>query len=181
MHTTENNPDIIVDFITGESVPNVGSELNRQKVERYLVRQKGYRREDVLVDAPIQIDIDGQVYRSKVDLVIQIDDQAFMAVKCAAGSLGSREREIVSAARLFGPAPLPLAVVSDGTSAVVLDVATGKKKSEGLATIPHRSEAVGLIRADRLPSLAPERLAREKLVFRSYDSMNINVRQPVRH
>jgi Type I restriction enzyme R protein N terminus (HSDR_N) len=175
MNATETNPDVIVDFITGETVPNVGTECHRQQLERYLVEQKGYRREEVLVDAPIQVDIDGEVYRSKVDLVIRIDGRPLMAVKCAAGSLGSREREILSAARLFGPTPLPLAVVSDGATATVLDVASGKKKGEGLAAFPHRTEAADLARAARLPPITPERLTREKRIFRSYDSMNVNV------
>ncbi len=176
MNPTETNPDVIVDFITGRSVPNVGSELNRQQVERYLVEEKGFRREEVLVDTPIEVEIDGEVYRSAVDLVIQIEERPLMAVKCAAGSLGSREREIVSAARLLGPVPLPLAVVSDGANATVLDVATGKKRGAGLTSIPSRDEAVSLAQADPIPPVAPERLLREKLVFRSYDSMNVNVR-----
>lgn len=98
-----------------------------------------------------------------------------MAVKCAAGSLGSREREIVSAARLFSEYPMPLAVVSDGSTATVLDTATGKKKGAGLPSIPHRTEALELARRNPMPPIAPDRLAREKLVFRSYDSMNVNV------
>jgi len=172
----DTNPDVIVDFITGQPVSNVGAEANRQQVERYLVEQKGYRREEVKVDAPIDVEIDGEVYRSSVDLIVQLEGRPLMAVKCAAGSLGSREREIVSAARLYGTSPLPLAVVSDGSGATVLDAATGKKKGDGLAAIPTRSQAVNLAQAEPLPPVAPDRLAREKLVFRSYDSMNVNVR-----
>ena len=153
-----------------------GAEANRQQVERYLVETKGYRREDVVVDAPIDVEIDGEVYRSAVDLIVQIDDRPLIAVKCAAGSLGSREREIISAARLYGPSPLPLAVVSDGSDAAVLDVATGKKKGSGLAAIPDRTEAIDLARGEPMPPIAPDRLTRERLVFRSYDSMNVNVR-----
>jgi hypothetical protein len=171
------NPDVLVDFISGERVPNMGAEANRQLVERYLIEVNGYRREEVMVDAPIEVEIDGEVYRSAVDLVVQIDRRPLIAVKCAAGSLGSREREIVSAARLYGPSPLPLAVVSDGSSAIVLDVATGKKIGDGLAAIPTRSDAVNLAQTDPLPPAAPDRLARERLVFRSYDSMNVNVRK----
>jgi hypothetical protein len=111
-----------------------------------------------------------------VDLVVQIQGKPLMAVKCAAGSLGSREREIVSAARLYGPSPLPLAVVSDGTKATVLNGPSGKKTGDGLAAIPDRDEAVTLSQADSLPPVDSARLAREKLVFRSYDSMNVNVR-----
>lgn len=176
MNTKESNPDVILDFITGQSVPNVGAEINRQQVERYLVEEKGYRRQEVVVDAAIDIEIDGEVYQSTVDLVIQINDRPLMAVKCAAGSLGSREREIVSAARLLAATPLPLAIVSDGTNATVLDTATGRKRGDGMASIPSRIEAVDLAQADPLPPVAPDRMTREKLVFRSYDSMNVNVR-----
>jgi hypothetical protein len=173
----DTNPDVIVDFITGEPVPNVGAEANRQQVERYLIEVKGYRRGDVIVDAPIDVEIEGEVYRSAVDLIIQIENRPLMAVKCAAGALGSREREIVSAARLYSTSPLPLAVVSDGSGATVLDMATGKKRGDGLAAIPSRAEAVLLSQADPLTPVAPDRLTRERLVFRSYDSMNVNVRR----
>ena len=173
---TDTNPDVFVDFITGQSVPNVGAEANRQRVERYLVEAKGYRREDIIVDAPIEVKIDGELYRSSVDLVVQIQGKPLIAVKCAAGSLGSREREIVSAARLYGPSPLPLAVVSDGSEATVLSGLSGKKTGNGLAAIPDRDEAIALSQADSLPPMDSLRLDREKLVFRSYDSMNVNVR-----
>lgn len=174
---TENtNPDIIVDFITGHSVANVGAEVNRQSVERYLIEEKGYLREDVQVDAPIDVEIDGEIYRSVVDLVVCIDGRPLIAFKCAAGSLGSREREIVSAARLFTDTSIPLAVVSDGANATVLEVMKGKKVGEGLSAIPDRSQAVDMAKKDLLPPIAPDRIEREKLVFRSYDSMNVNVR-----
>jgi hypothetical protein len=39
----DSNPDVIVDFITGQSVPNIGAEVNRQQMERYLIETKGYR------------------------------------------------------------------------------------------------------------------------------------------
>jgi hypothetical protein len=176
MKTIETNPDVIVDFITGQSIPNIGAELNRQRVERYLVEEKGYRRAEVMVDAPIEVDIDGDVYRSTVDLVVRVDERPLVAIKCAAGSLGSREREIVSAARLLAARPLPLAVVSDGQTAVVLDTRTGRKRGDGLASIPSRDEAARLAKSDPLPPVPADRLSREKLVFRSYDAMNVNVR-----
>jgi len=170
--------DTIIDFITGREVADIGAEANRQRVERYLVEQKAFRVDDILVSAPISVDIDGDVYRSSIDLVVAIDDKPIIVFKCAAGSLVSREREIVSAARLYRAAPLPLAVVSDGSHAIVLDGATGKKVGEGMKAIPSRSEAVDLAKAEPLPAIPPERLARVKLVFRSYDSMIVNVERP---
>ena len=175
MNETADNPDIIVDYITGASVANVGAELNRQQVERYLVEKKGYRREDILVDAPILMNINGDIYRSKVDLVIQIEDRPVVAFKCAAGSIGSREREAVGAARLLAATPMPLAIVSDGKDATVLETIRGKAVGKGLAAIPDRDQAVELARSEALPPIPPERITRERLVFRSYDSMNVNV------
>jgi len=179
MNPNEPNPDTIVDFITGEKVPHVGPEINRQQVERYLVEEKKFRHEEILVDAPIAVEIDGEVYRSTVDLVIRIDGRPLIAVKCAAGSLGSREREIVSAARLLAELPLPVAVVSDGREATVLDTVTGKKKASGMDAIPSRDEALDLAQEAPISPVPAERLAREKLVFRSYDSMNVNVRNRI--
>jgi len=171
----DTNPDTIIDYITGRAVANVGAEANRQQVERLLIESKGYGREDVLVDAPIDVTIGDEVYRSTVDLVVRIGDRPVMAIKCAAGSLGSREREIVSAARLYGTTPIPLAVVSDGVDITVLDVTTGKKQGHGMDAIPHRDAAAALAE-DAPPPMAPERRAREGLIFRSYDAMNVNVR-----
>ena len=177
MNPIPSNPEHVTDFITGRSVPNIGAEMNRQQVERYLVEEKGYRPEELIVDAPIQVEIDGECYRSTVDLVVRIEDRPVIAVKCAAGSLGSREREIISVARLLDASPLPLAVVSDGATATVLDAPTGKKMGEGLAAIPTRDALVELARTEPLPPLAPDRLAKERLIFRSYDSMNVNVQR----
>ncbi|MDL2275599.1 type I restriction enzyme HsdR N-terminal domain-containing protein [Desulfosarcina sp. OttesenSCG-928-G10] len=139
------------------------------------MKKKGYQPDDIQVDMPISVDIDGAPYKSTVDLVIRIEDRPMMAIKCAAGSLGSREREIVSAARLLAIAPLPLAAVSDGVTAILIDVATRKKIGEGLDALPHRQNMVDRFKIAPLPPLSPDQLAREKLVFRSYDSMNVNV------
>lgn len=167
--------ETISDYITGERVPMVGSEENRQLVEKLLVDEKGFKREDVAVDVPISFEVAGEIYRSTVDLVVSVAGRPLMVIKCAAGSLGSREREAVSAARLLAPAPLPLAAVSDGRTATVLDAVSGKILGEGLDAIYARSELVSIYASVSTAPLAAARLEKEKLVFRSYDSMNINV------
>ena len=107
---------MITDFVTGREVPNVGAEENRQAVEKLLVEEKGYLKEAIKVDVDIAITVAGEPYRSQIDLVVSADggQMPFMVIKCAAGSLGSREREIVAAARLLEEYQIPRAVVSDG-------------------------------------------------------------------
>ena len=94
---------LITDFVTGKEIPNVGAEENRQMVERFLVNEKGFSKEDIEVDVDIEMTVAGEPYRSQIDLVVSIDGGAtrFMAIKCAAASLGSREREILAASRLL--------------------------------------------------------------------------------
>jgi hypothetical protein len=166
----------VTDFITGKKVPHVGAEANRQAVERYLVEHKGYGPGDIEVDAPLELVIGGKAYSSTVDLVVSVAGRRYMVIKCAPGSLGSREREAVSAARLLEKSyQIPLAVVSDGQTATVLDTMTGKKIDQGLASLPSRAAAEQKSIEAVFQVLAEGRREREKLIFRSYDSMNVNV------
>jgi hypothetical protein len=170
---------MITDFVTGKEIPNVGAEENRQMVEQYLVNEKGFSKQDVAVDVDIEISVAGELYCSQIDLVVSADDEhgstRFMAIKCAAASLGSREREILAAARLLGENQLPFSVVSDGKTAIVLDTVSGKKLGEGLNAIPSKAQAQKKLKEIKLRPFPKEKREREKLIFRSFDSMNVNV------
>lgn len=171
---------MIADFVTGKEKPNIGAEENRQAVERFLVEEKGFSKEDVAVDVDIEIKVGGQLYKSQIDLVVSVNNGTirFMAIKCAAGSLGSREREIVAAARLLDKNyQIPLAVVSDGKTAIVLDTVSGKKIGDGMDAIPSNEQAHNALKSINLQHFPDKRLEREKLIFRSYDSLNVNVQR----
>ena len=174
MEKTNKPYETIIDFVTGRPVPDIGAEANRQALERFLVDRKEFDKNDIEVDAELKLDIRGESYRSRIDLIIRIDGIRFMAVKCAAGSLGSREREILSAARLLDSYQIPFSAVSDGKTATILDTCSGKRIGEGLQAFPTRREAVERLKAISLQPLSEERVEREKLIFRSYDSMNVN-------
>jgi hypothetical protein len=172
---------LITDFISGKEIPNIGAEENRQQVAQFLVAEKGFSKEDIEVDVDIEMTVAGETYRSQIDLVVSVDGGStrFMAIKCAAASLGSREREILAAARLLCENQLPFAVVSDGKTAIVLDTLSGKKLGEGLNAIPSKDEIREKLKTMQLWPFPKEKLEREKLVFRSYDSMNVNVQRNV--
>ena len=170
---------MIVDYVSGKSIPNVGAEENRQIVERFLVNERGYSKEDIAVDVDIEITVAGEIYRSQIDLVVSVEDEygstRLMAIKCAAASLGSREREILAAARLLVENQIPFSVVSDGKTAIVLDTVSGKKLGEGLNAIFSKAKAREILKEIKLLPFPKERREREKLIFRSFDSMNVNV------
>ena len=172
---------MITDYLTGREIPNIGAEENRQAVAQYLVKDRGYLKTDILADVRIDMTVAGEPYHSQIDLVVRVNDdrQPIMVIKCAAGSLGSREREIIAAARLLEDDPIPLAVVSDGKTAIVLDAVTGKKTAEGMPAIPSKQQAVTCLETYRPVRLAADRLEREKFIFRTYDRENVNVQRNV--
>ena len=169
----------LIDFVTGEKVPDIGAEINRQALERFLVNEKGFAKTDIEVDTDLELIIAEKPYRSQVDLVVSVDGTRYMAIKCAAGSLGSREREIVAAARLLAPYQIPVAAVSDGKTAIILDTVSGKKIGEGLKFIPSKNEAGNSLKKITLQPLPVKRVEGEKLIFRTYDMMNVNVRRNI--
>lgn len=164
----------LTDYLTGQTIPATGAEANRQALLKYLVAEKGYAKSDLATDVPIQVKVAHEVYASAVDVVARVDGETVFVVKCAAGSLGSREREAISAARLLEAVPVPLAVVSDGYTATLLDTATRKALGSGLAAIPDPVAARSYRAEHPMVPLEDKRRERECLVFRSYDSMNVN-------
>jgi hypothetical protein len=112
-----------------------------------------------------------------VDLVVSAGSRRMMAVKCAAGSLGSREREILAAARLLENFQIPVSVVTDGRNAVVLDTLSGEKTGEGIEALPSKEALSRMVSETVFAPFPDKKLEREKLIFRSYDMENVNIQR----
>ena len=165
----------IIDYITGVRNANTGAEANRQQVERLLIEVKGYSKNDVGVNVPIRLDLDDEIYSSTLDLVVTAKGHSYMVIKCAPGSLASREREVIAAARLLAKRQIPLALASDGQTTIVWDTLSGKKIGQGLDAIPSKQLALKTFEPSTLFPLPESKRRRQQLIFRSYDTMNVNV------
>lgn len=172
--------DMLTDYVTGNEVPNVGAEENRQRVERFLVETKGYSKDDIEVDADLKFTLGDEEVRSNVDLVVRVQGKRFMVLKCVPGSLVSRQRETLAAARLLDVYQIPFSVVTDGKDAELLDTVTGKVLEQGMDAIPSKEQAIERMKEIKLQPFPQERLEREKIIFRSYDEMNINVQRKLK-
>ncbi|MBW1793150.1 MAG: type I restriction enzyme HsdR N-terminal domain-containing protein [Deltaproteobacteria bacterium] len=172
--------DMLTDYVTGNEVPNVGAEENRQRVERFLVETKGYSKDDIEIDADLKFTLGDEEVRSNVDLVVRVQGKRFMVLKCVPGSLVSRQRETLAAARLLDAYQIPFSVVTDGKDAELLDTLTGEVLEQGMDAIPSKEEAIERMKGIKLQPFPQERLEREKIIFRSYDEMNINVQRKLK-
>ncbi|MFP3869333.1 MAG: type I restriction enzyme HsdR N-terminal domain-containing protein [Syntrophobacteria bacterium] len=172
--------EMLTDFVTGAEVPNIGAEQNRQRVERFLVEERGYSKEDIEVDADLSYTLGDDEVCSNVDLVVRVRGKRFMVFRCVAGSLVSRHREVLASARLLDVYQIPFSVVTDANDADVLDTVSGEVIGQGMGAIPSQEEATQRLDEIQFQPFPQERLQRERIIYRSYEGLNINVRRKLK-
>jgi len=165
----------ITDYITGQSVKNIGPEASRQIFEKFLVQDKGWAKKDIKVDEKIIVQFKGEDYISKIDLIVFCNDKAFMAVTCVAGSIGSYEREILSGARLIFDYQIPFAVSTDARDAIIMDTLSGKKYGQGLNAIPSKEKAFEMVKSLEYQPFDENKKEREMMIYRSFNIEKINL------
>ncbi len=149
----------------------------RHMAERMLLGEKGYAPSDIETKVSFNVTLGKETVTSFVDFLVSSGSRHAMVIKCAAGSLSSRERHVVAAARVLESLPVPISVVIDPMSAVVLDTATEKVIGEGFDGIPSKQELSGLLAGKESKPLAPEKLEREKRVLLAFDAIRCCVPQ----
>ncbi len=146
----------------------------RRTIEYLLLEKKGYSRDEVRKDLVFDVVLGEERHVSAVDFLVSYEGAKAMIIKCAAGSLDSRERQAVAAARLLGAA---LAVVADPVTAEVLDSASGAVIGEGFGSIPVRDQLPGLLAIRKKKELLPERIEKEKRILLAFDAIRCSVPQ----
>jgi hypothetical protein len=149
----------------------------RKTVEYLLLEKKGYARDEVRKNVVFEVRLGTENLASSVDFIVTIEGKRAMIIKCCAGSLSSRERQAVAAARLLDTPPVPLAVVADPETAEVLDVATGKVIGEGFGAIPVRDQIGSILSETEPKPLSPERIEKEKRILLAFDAIRCSVPQ----
>jgi len=145
--------------------------LIRQGIRDFLLDKKGYSEEDIEVDRQFEIVQDDSRVLVSVDYILTLGGKKVMAIKCCPGALESRERHIISFARVVDSYQIPFAVVTDGLDARVLDAVSGKLVSEGLDSIPNRLQAMETLHAVEFRPYPAERIEREKRILLAFDAI----------
>lgn len=135
------------DFLTGESLPDTDDERIRQQLERLLVEDLGYAREELEPRLTIETCYNNQRVRTLIELTARIEGRRLFILRYGPGSLVTRETAAIAAARVLEPAyRIPLAVVTNGRDAELLETAHGKVMATGMSCIPDRQQAAALLR-----------------------------------
>jgi len=159
------------DYLTGETIVDTDDERCRQELAKFLVEKKGYDKSDLEPRLCIETLYNGQFVSSAIDITARKNNKRFMILRFAPGSIVTRERPAIAAARVLEPSyQIPLAVVTNCKDAVVLDTYTGKVVRQGLDDIPGKREAEALVRSLRFdPFDDEEKRDRERRILNAYD------------
>jgi hypothetical protein len=159
------------DFITGESIVDTDDERCRQELAKLLVEEKGYEKSDLEPRLSIETLYGGQYVVSTIDITAGIGGKRFMILRFAPGSITTRERPAIAAARILEPVhQIPLAVVTNGRDAVLLDTYSGKIIKQGMDSIPDKEEAARMLQSlEFKPFADEERIDKERRILNAYD------------
>lgn len=150
----------------------MGLSLIRRAVKEFLISEKGYDGEEIETDRPFEIVIDGRSESTSVDYIIKVKGKRFLAIKCSPGALESRERHLISFARVVEEYMIPFAMVTDGARARLLDTASGKPVSEGLDSIPDKLKATEKVESIEFKPCPAQRIEREKRILLAFDAIS---------
>lgn len=161
---------LCVDFLTGESLVDTDDERFRQKIASFLVFEKGFHRSEIIARQKIETLFNRQFVVSTIDFIIQLKGRELTVIRYGPGSIVTRERPAIAAARVYNPQyQIPLAVVTNGIDAELLDTLSGQVLAYGLSAIPSRNMSLDLVNSLNFISFPASKREKELRILNVYD------------
>ena len=139
----------LADFLTGEVLKDTHDERYRQKIARLLINQKGYAKTDIEPRKALVVQADDKKAVLKIDFIITLAGKAAMVVKYGPGSLVTRRRAVLAVSRLIAAYQVPVAVITNGQDAEIINGPSGEVIDTGLEAIPSKQDLTRCV-ADKI-------------------------------
>jgi hypothetical protein len=159
----------LTDYLTGKTLPDTHDERYRQKIARMLIQGKEYRKAEIEAGRELVVNAGQNRGLIRIDFCIHLQDRIAMLIKYGPGSLVTRQRPTLAASRLVAPYQIPLAVVTNGEDALILDAATGCLAASGLDHLPTRSQLLQQIQEAPFKKLSDRQLELEARIVYAYE------------
>ena len=112
-------------------------EQIRQSLTLMMMKEKGFNKEQLRARATIETLFSKSFVRSTIELVVSTNNKETMILRYGPGSLVSRERAAVAAARVLNKEyRIPLVIVTNGKDAELIDSTNGHILGYGMDAIP---------------------------------------------
>jgi hypothetical protein len=159
----------LADILTGETLDDTLDERYRQKIARLLVEGKDYQPQDIEPRRELLLQADSRRAVIRIDFVVRIEGKTAMVIRFGPGSIVSRERPTLAVSRLVEAYQVPVAVVTNGEDAEILDGESGTVIGRGLEALPARAELAERARRYPFPLIPRERAVMESRVAYCYE------------
>lgn len=161
----------LTDFLTGDELTDTDDERLRQELARMMVQKLGYQTSELEPRRYIDTLFTAQFVRSTVELTVRLEEKSVMVIRYAPGSLVTRERATIAAARVLEQEyQIPLAVITNGQDAELLDSENGEVLATGMEAIPTREQLVVMLATlEFRPALTVEKRERELRILNAFD------------
>jgi len=138
-------------------------------IARELLEKLGYADKEIEVDTTFEVSSGKHSGLCSTDYIVRLDGRRYMAVKCSM-ALESRERHILSFCRSVDSLAIPIAVITDGLTAHVLDTFSGKRIQEGMDNVPGRDAAMAYLRDNPDMTYPPDKAEKERRVLLAFET-----------
>ncbi len=160
-----------IDFITGKEITDTDDERIRQKIARFLVNELGYDKDDIEVKPTLELVCGDEKATAVIDFIVKLNGRRVMLIKYGPGSIVSRERVVLAAARVMDEYTIPIAVITNGSEGEVLDVESGKVIGTGLESVPTKKELLEFIKKCEFKKLPEKRKEIERRFLFVYEAI----------
>ena len=159
----------LIDFITGETLKDTHDERYRQKIARVLIRQLGYLKADIEPRNALVARADSKKAVLKIDFTITLGGKICMVLKYGPGSLVTRRRAVLAVSRLIAPYQVPVAVITNGQDAEIIDGTSGEVTASGLESIPSKADLTKMAAGETFAPISAQQAEMESRILYCYE------------
>jgi hypothetical protein len=159
----------LTDFISGQILDDTLDERHRQQIGRFLVNEKKYLKSQITSRYDLIIRVDDRCAHLLVTYTVRIQQRIGMIIQYGPGSLVTRHRPTLAIARLVADYLVPVAVVTNGEQADILDANTGKRVDSGIDMIPGRDRLHNTCQHHLWNRISKERAEKESRILMAYE------------
>ena len=159
----------LTDFITGETLKDTHDERYRQKIAQLLVRQLGYLKADIEPRKALIARADRKKAVLKIDFTITLNGRTCMVLQYGPGSLVTRRRAVLAVSRLIAPYQVPVAVITNGKDAEIVNASSGEVTASGLESIPPKLELTRMATGEAFEPISGQRAEMESRILYCYE------------
>ena len=157
------------DFITGEPIKDTHDERYRQQLARLLVKSKGYSKSDIEPRKSLLVMAGNKRAVINIDFLIKFSGKIGMVLKYGPGSIVTRRRPTLAISRVLASYQIPIAVVTNGQDAEILEGRSGDVISRGLGNIPSKSRLIQITSGHQFKPIAADRAEMESRIVYCYE------------